>query len=177
MRMMAVSGVLVLAAGLAGAACQRPCGVEGGEGSGLTVIVRDAETADGRLAAGAYTFTVTTELGALTWSCVVDAGQPDGEGCGTSQAVGAEEDAEEDVALLLAAHVTDGEFRLELSLLKPGLATGPEEVTVAVERDGEVVATQEVSPEYVLSRAGGDGCGQTYVVDEAPTVELMTMVE
>jgi len=69
--------------------------------------------------------------------------------------------------------VTGGEFRLELSLLASGLTTGPEELAVTARRDGEIVADEEYAPKYVLSRAGGDGCGQTYVVDEAPTVLLM----
>jgi hypothetical protein len=44
---------------------------------------------------------------------------------------------------------------------------------VSALRDGEIVADEEYAPMYVLSRAGGDGCGQTYVVDEAPTVLLV----
>lgn len=169
-------GVLVLAMAL-GWGCQVPCGFDSNEG-GLSVIIKDGATKDGRLGAGAYVFTVTTELGALTWSCEVSEAQPDGEGCGTSQTLmsGSEEEegaaAEGQETLLLGAHVTDGEYRLELTLLAAGLTTGPTELAVKVERDGEIVADEEYAPEYVLSRAGGDGCGQTYVVDEAPTVEL-----
>lgn len=170
-------GVLVLATVL-GWGCQAPCGFDSNEG-GLSVIIKDAATKDGRLGAGAYVFTVTTELGMLTWSCEVSEAQPDGEGCGTSQTLMSDADVEEGGAaeedqetLLLGAHVTDGEYRLELTLLAVGLTTGPTELAVKVERDGEIVADEEYAPEYVLSRAGGDGCGQTYVVDEAPTVEL-----
>ena len=162
-------GVLVLATVL-GWGCQVPCGFDSNEG-GLSVIIKDA-TKDGRLGAGAYVFTVTTELGALTWSCEVSEAQPDGQDCGTSQTLMSDEEAEEQQTLLLGAHVTDGEYRLELTLLSVGLTTGPTELAVKVERDGEIVADEEYAPEYVLSRAGGDGCGQTYVVDEAPTVEL-----
>lgn len=172
-------GVLVLTTVL-GWGCQTPCGFDSNEG-GLSVIIKDAATKNGRLGAGAYVFTVTTELGTSTWSCEVSEAQPDGEGCGTSQTLtsdaGMEEsmDAEPQQTLLLAAHVTDGEYRLELTLLAAGLTTGPAELAVTVERDEEIVADEEYAPEYVLSRAGGDGCGQTYVVDEAPTVELTNM--
>lgn len=163
-------GVLVVAMVL-GWGCGTPCGFDSGDG-GLTVVVKDGATKEGRLGAGAYTFTVTTALGSLTWSCEVDAARPDGQGCGTSQTLMADAEAEEQATLLLAAHVTDGEFRLELSLLTTGTTTGPEEIGVVVERDGVVVADDELTPKYVLSRAGGDGCGQTYVAEEAPTVEL-----
>jgi hypothetical protein len=160
-----------LAAGLAVAGCQQPCGFDiGGEG-GLTLVVEDGGTSDGRLGPGAYKFVLTTELGALTWSCTVGGAQADAD-CETSQTLGAGEDAEEDATLLVAAHEVDGEFRVELALLTAGTTTGPEEVTARVERDGVVVAEETYAPEYVLSRAGGDGCGQTYVVDEAPTLML-----
>lgn len=168
--MMLRLGVLVLAL-VVGPGCQTPCGLDSNEG-GLSVIIKDA-TKGGRLGPGAYAFTVTTELGTLMWACEVSETQPDGEGCGTSQTLMSDEEAEEQRTLLLGAHVTDGEYRLELTLLAAGLTTGPTELAVKVERDGEIVADEEYAPEYVLSRAGGDGCGQTYVVDEAPTVELM----
>jgi hypothetical protein len=165
-------GVLALAT-LAGG-CSQPCGFDVNEG-GLSVIIKDAATKEGRLGPGAYVFTVTTELGALTWSCTVDEAHPDGVACDTSQTLASDEDvdAEGRQTLLLAARVIEGEYRLELSLLASGLTTGPEELAVSALRDGEIVADEEYTPMYVLSRAGGDGCGQTYVVDEAPTVLLV----
>lgn len=165
-------GILAVGAMLGGA-CRQPCGFDASEG-GLSVIIKDGATDEGRLGAGAYVFTVTTELGALTWSCVVDEAKPDGTGCGASKTLLEDEEEEgEQATLLLAARVVEGEFRIELSLLAPGLTSGPEELAVVIERDGEIVADEALAPKYVLSRAGGDGCGQTYVVDEAPTVELV----
>lgn len=155
-------------------ACSTPCGFDSAEG-GLSVIIKDAATREGRLSPGAYVFTVTTELGAVTWSCAVDEQHPDGEACDKFETVGSDEEAEPRQVVVMTAYVVEGEFRLELTLLSSGLTTGPAELAVKVERDGEIVADEAYAPKYVLSRAGGDGCGQSYVVDKAPTVELVAM--
>lgn len=153
------------------AGCQQPCGLDASGVTGLTVTVEDRATKDGGLGEGSYVFTLTTELGEVTWSCVVDAARPDGEGCGTSQVLGSE-DAEEEASLLVAGRVVGGEYRVELSLLEPGSTSGPATLGVRVVRDGEIVGEATYEPEYTLARAGGDGCGQAYVAAEAPTLEL-----
>lgn len=157
--------------------CRPPCGFDTEGEPGVTVTLRDASGQDGRLGDGAYAFTVTTELGEFVWSCSVDAAHPGGEACGTSQVLYSEDDPETDAeeprsSLLLAARLSGDEFLLELSLEGPGTTTGPDTLAVQVERDGVVVGEGMWEPEYVLSRAGGDGCGQTYVAEDPPTLEL-----
>lgn len=158
-------------------ACSLPCGFDTEGSPGLVLTIADGGDRDGELGPGAYVFTVTTELGEATWSCGVDAEHPGGQACGTSQVVSAEDDPETDedegeASLLLAARVVDGRYLLEMSLLAPGTTTGPELLTVRVERDGAVVGEGMWTPEYELARAGGDGCGQDYVAESHPELEL-----
>lgn len=163
-----VLGLGVAVLGLV-AGCQQPCGLEAGGESGLTLTVVDPGAAEGGLGEGSYVFTLTTDLGAVTWACDVDAAAPDG--CRTEQALNSGED-EADALLWVTARVVDGEYRVELSLREPGTTTGPATLAVKVERGGEIVGEATYDPEYVLARAGGDGCGQSYVAADAPTLEL-----
>ena len=49
--------------------------------AGLQVVLHDAMGPREHPRPGAYTFTVTTEFGALTWMCTIAAGDDVGSGC------------------------------------------------------------------------------------------------
>lgn len=144
--------------------------------TGLVVRVVDAEGPARQPRPGKYALTVTTELGALTWSCEVAADAADAGACATEQAVYGEDDEGEANAraLLLSAYVDDGGFTLALRLIESNVWTGPADVDIAVERDGEVVAEEHYAPKYevAVATAGGE-CPVLYTASgEPPTLAL-----
>ena len=151
--------------------------------AGLRIVLHDAMGTRERPRPGAYTFTVTTEFGVLTWMCTIAADDELGRGCAGDylQAGGGSGGAEEssgggdgDVALLVSAVAGEDESWLELTRLESNVWTGPDEVRVEIERDGELVADEVYMPEYEYSRLiGGRGCPQYWVLKgDAPTIEL-----
>lgn len=142
-----------------------------GDPAGLTIALRDAMGPQKRFPrAGAYTFTLTTERGEVAWSCTVAADQEDGAGCvGTHDLVGGDDDA-----LLITAASDEDDFTLALVVIEPDQWSGPDELRVVIERDGEQVVDRRFAPKYTLSPfAGGEGCPRYYVVDgDAPTIDL-----
>lgn len=137
---------------------------------GLTIAVHDAMGPDERPRPGMYTFTVTTELGVVMWDCEVGADDTTGQGCASDHSLAEESDA----ALLVSSVAGEDGFRLVLTRLESNVWTGPDEVRVEIERDGEVVADESYAPKYVYSqRSGGRGCPQYWVLmGEAPVIGL-----
>jgi hypothetical protein len=144
---------------------------QGGEPTGLAVTLRDADGPDEHPRAGAYTFTVTTELGELEWACTIAADDRIGAGCVVDRDINQGDAAP---VLLVSAVADDETFWLSLMVLDGEDWSGPEEAHIVVERDGERVADQQFAPKYVLSPfSGGEGCPRYHVVDgPAPTIEL-----
>ena len=145
---------------------------QGGEPTGLAVTLRDAMGPDEYPRAGAYAFTVTTELGEVNWSCTIAEDDRIGAGCVVDRDINP--GPEEGPVLLVSAVADDAKFWISVQLLDGDEWRGPDEVRIVVERDGEQVADQDLAPKYVLSPlSGGEGCPRYYVVDgEAPTIDL-----
>ena len=159
--------------------------------AGLQVAVHDAMGTREHPRPGAYTFTVTTEFGVLTWMCTIAAGDDVGSGCagdyvqegevgessgdGSSGAGGSSGGDDDAVAVLLVSAVAgEDEFWLALTRLESNLWTGPDEARVEIERDGELVADETFMPKYEYSQlSGGRGCPQYWVLKgAAPTIGL-----
>lgn len=144
--------------------------------TGLVIRVVDAEGPAEQPRPGRYALTVTTELGALTWTCEVPADATDASACATEQALYGE-DAEGEAnarALLVSAYVDDDGFTLAFRLIESNTWTGPEDVDIAVERDGEVVAEEHYAPKYEVAVATAGGkCPVLYAASgEPPTLAL-----
>lgn len=134
---------------------------------GLTIAVHDAMGPDERPRAGMYTFTVTTEFGVMTWDCEVVADDATGQGCASDHSL----TGENDTALLVSTVAGEEGFRMVLTRLESNVWTGPDEVRVEIERDGEAVADESYAPKYVYSqRNGGGGCPQYWVLMGEPPV-------
>ncbi len=157
--------VLVTGCGDLGGVC-----VQAEVDSGLTVVVHDAMGPDEHLRPGMYAFTVTTEFGEVAWACEVAADDRTGVGCASDHAL----DGDDDTALLVSAVAGEDEFRVVLTRLESNVWTGPEEVRVEIERDGEVVADEMYAPTYEYSqRSGGRGCPQYWVLmGDRPAIGL-----
>ena len=138
--------------------------------AGMAVVVRDAMGPTKHPRAGMYTFTVTTEFGVLTWECEVAADDGTAMGCGTDQVL----TGKDSTALLVSAVTGEDDFRLVLTRLESNVWTGPKEVHVEIERDGEVVADETYAPKYEYSQlSGGRGCPQYWVLEgDPPTIGL-----
>lgn len=157
-----------------GAACGSPSAglcAQGGEPTGLAVTLRDADGPDEHPRAGAYAFTVTTELGELEWTCTIDEDDRIGAGCDVDRDIYKGDEAP---VLLVSAVAEDAKFWLSLMVLDGEDWRGPEEAHIVVERDGERVADEQFAPKYVLSPfSGGEGCPRYYIVDgTAPMIDL-----
>lgn len=165
MRLALVAAMLVMGCADVGGVCAQP-EVE----SGLVVVVRDAMGPGERPRPGMYRFTVTTEFGEIGWACEVVADDPTAEGCASDHSLS----GDDDTALLLSALAGEDEFRLVLMRLESNVWTGPDEVHVEIERDGEIVADEAFAPEYEYSQlSGGRGCPQYWVlVGARPTIAL-----
>jgi hypothetical protein len=143
---------------------------QGDLSAGMNLLITDVEGPAKHPRAGGYHFTVTTEFGVMEWTCTIGADDRIGRACASDH----ELDGEEGQALLVSSVATDAEFAVSLLVLESNVWTGPDEVHIEIERDGETVADAVYEPKYVLSLLGsGKGCPLYYVVDgERPTLEL-----
>lgn len=138
--------------------------------AGMTILVRDAMGPKKHPRAGMYVFTVTTEFGVMTWECEVGADDGTASGCRADH----ELDGEDSTALLVSTVPGEDTFRMVLTRLESNVWTGPDEVRVEIERDGEIVADETYAPKYEYSPlSGGRGCPQYWVLEgDPPTIEL-----
>ncbi len=141
--------------------------------SGLELQIADAMGTGraGQPRAGAYDFHVTTELGAVQWSCVIAAGDDTGSGCASDHEVAAEDGERR---LLVSSVASDEKFWIDLKVIAAAEWSGPDEVHIEISRDGVVVADESYAPDYALSPASGaEGCPYYYAAKgEPPTIEL-----
>jgi hypothetical protein len=169
-----MTGAWLAAAALLG--CGSPlgglCDHSASAGGAFRVLVKDAAGADGvHLRPGDYTFTVTTELGAVEWSCRVTARGPGEEACDRSELL-TSEDGER--TALISAIAPDEGFQLVFELYDGDVVTGPKEIDVVVVRDGEVAGEGHYAPEYTVARGTGVGAGcPAYLASaDSPTLAL-----
>ncbi len=138
---------------------------------GLTITIADAEGPADHPRPGDYSFTVTTELGAITWTCTIDAQDRSGAGCAADRDLRGKGGAQ---ALLVSAVAGEDRFWLSLTLIEDDEWRGPEAVQVEVVRDEVLVADEQYAPSYVLSPySGAEGCPRYFVAEgDAPTLDL-----
>jgi len=141
--------------------------------AGLEVHLTDAMSTGpaGQPRAGKYDFHVTTELGELTWSCEITAGDDIGTGCASDHEVTAEDGERR---LLVSSVASDEKFWIDLKVIDAAEWRGPDEVHVEISRDGALVADETYAPKYAPSPASGaEGCPIYYAAEgEPPTIEL-----
>lgn len=136
--------LLGLAIGAGAAACNDVgdlCLQTGCE-AGLAVAVVDDAGAGGALREGSYRFTLKTDAAEESWTCAVPA-----EPCEHDFFVELEGG---DAQGTLQLHAEAGERGLEMELveIRGKVWSGPETLTVTVERDEVVVVEETLSPTY-----------------------------
>ncbi|MDC0671110.1 hypothetical protein [Nannocystis radixulma] len=129
---------------LAAAGCNKSSGIcmNANCQASVAVAVVDDGQPGGRLRAGSYTFSVTTDYAEKSWMCAV----PD-EDCELDFFTDFA-DGEDDGTLSIRAHL--GETGLELDVLETrgNIWSGPAKFAVAVERDGVGVVEETFEPRY-----------------------------
>lgn len=125
------------------------------------IRVVDEGPGGGRLRAGDYTFRLESTLVTLEWTCALAGGDSPDSGCDRSALTAEGELEGEPVEWFVGATHGDDGLHITLVETREGgyIITGPDEFTITVIRDGEVVVAETHRPDYVGTWPNGRECG------------------